>query len=165
MELISIKTLSCKHLLKKFDCGIDELNNYLKRYAYKNDEENIGKTYLLMDDKTIVGYYTLANGSISYDNLPNGYKNLPKYPVPIIKLARLAVDKKYQKQSFGKILLYSIFKKAYVYSSKIASYDLVVDAKPEARGFYEHFGFILLIDSGTYFLSTKMIGEYLNINQ
>ena len=157
MELISIKELSTKESLNNFDCGIPVLNIFLSDYALKNDINNIGKTYLLVENEKVLGFFTLAAASISFESLPENHERLPKYPVPVIRIARLAVDKRYQNNHLGKFLLQHAFSIIINISSKVGTYGIVVDAKETSKGFYEYYGFIKIKGELTYFLPLNTI--------
>ena len=86
-----------ENALNTFSCGNGDLDGFLKKYAKINDENGYGKTFLLMDEKRIVGFFTLCSSSIRFEEFPEFNSHLfPKYPIPCIKIARLAVDIDYQ---------------------------------------------------------------------
>ena len=149
MNYLSIK--ESRNRVKDFDCGNSDLNAYLKRYAYKNDKSGIGRTFVLFDNDKPVGYVTLCSASIDFENAPNNIK-LPRYPIPAIKIARLAVDKKYQNKGFGKELLAFSLEKIAMLAEFIGVKFVVVDAKEESKSFYEHFGFIPLPTNSDRFI-------------
>lgn len=77
--------------VESFDCGDEPLNNYLRRYAWTNQQKvSIGVTYVAIDEaasRTVLGYFTLATSSISRDKLPKKYvRGLPPYDLPLILL-------------------------------------------------------------------------------
>ena len=149
MIISLISDYQSKSNVEKFSCGNADLDDYLKKYAHQNHVNNISKTYLLIDDEhenSIVGYVTLCATSIRPDHLPKDYLKLPKYLVPAIKIARLAVDSRYQGQHFGKALLHYAFKKSITTSISVGVKLVVVDAKEESKSFYEKYGFISLPD-------------------
>lgn len=74
-RLVSIKEIRSKTVLKKFDCGTEVLNSFLVRYALKNDELGIGRTFIALDDNDqISGYFTLATAQVAYKEIPEDYK-------------------------------------------------------------------------------------------
>ena len=74
-RLVSIKEIESKATLKNFDCGLEALNDFLSRYAKKNDELGIGKTFVaLAENNQIAGYFTLATAQVSYNEIPEDYK-------------------------------------------------------------------------------------------
>ena len=146
-----------KNLLKDFDCGNNDLNDYLKCFAYQNDKSGIGKTFVLFDDDIAVGFVTLCSASINFEDVPKTMK-LPRYPIPAIKIARLAVDKRYQNKGFGKELLAFSLEKIAMLADFIGVRFVTVDAKEESKSFYEHFGFISLpTKKETYILPIDLV--------
>ena len=144
--------------LDGFDCGNNELNFYLEKFATVNDFSNISKTFVSIIDKRVVGFVTLCTASLEFKELPKNYNNLPKYPIPAIRIARLAVDKAYQGKGIGKSLLGFAFKKIILASLNVGIKLVVVDAKEEAKTFYEHFGFVSLPQNKqTYILPIEQI--------
>ena len=85
-----IEALSKYHDRKGFDCGEESLNTFLRQFARQNDEKGLGRTYVAVKegDPKIYGYYTLSSNSIGFETVPD---KLPRYPVPVIHLGRLAV--------------------------------------------------------------------------
>jgi GNAT superfamily N-acetyltransferase len=144
---LKIVALNSSHQRKPFDCGDISLNSYLQQYARQNVKHRINKVFVAVDadsPQTILGYYTLSAGSICADDLPPAHKlRLPKYPVPIALLGRLAVDKHHQGQRLGTILLADAIQRIEQASEVLAVYAVVVDAlNPSAAEFYRQFGFI-----------------------
>jgi predicted N-acetyltransferase YhbS len=127
-----------------FDCGVERLNEYLKKYALQNQKKDAARTYVATtEENRIVGYYTLVFGSISVAETPEEISaGLGKYPVPVILLARLAVDEKEKGKGLGKTLLRDALLRA-VRASEIAGLRaFLVHAKDAAaKAFYEKFGF------------------------
>lgn len=156
MIIVPIKKINNKLAFRFFDCGNNELNIYLQKYAYANDIVGMSRTFICFDDekKNIIGYYTLCASSEMSINLPEDMrKRLPKYPCPCAKIARLAVDLRFQKQHYGKELLKNAIERIITASKSIGIYAILVDAKEEAKSFYEHYCFIQLKkDSSEYLL-------------
>jgi GNAT superfamily N-acetyltransferase len=100
-------------------------------------------------EKRILGYYTLASGAIAFQNLPAGAaKKLPRHPVPVILLARLAVDRSAQGCGLGRILLADALKRSLGLADRLGIYAVEVDAiDTAAKSFYERFGFVPLLDN------------------
>lgn len=92
MQKFIIEPLSTKHDRLTFDCGEIDLNNFLQYFARQNDKKGLGRTFVAVeiDSLCIKGYYTISSGSITCDVIP---KNLPRYPIPVVHLGRLAVDR------------------------------------------------------------------------
>ena len=154
-RLVSIKEVSSKSKLKEFDCGIDAMNGFLSRYASKNDSLGIGKTFVALDvDDRICGYFTLSTAQVAYQEMPDDFKGkLPKYPIPALRIARLAVDGKCQGKGVGKWLLSQAFKKVLQVADITGLYLIIVDAKETSRSFYERYGFLKVFDFNlSYFM-------------
>lgn len=137
-----------KSRLKAFDCGNAQLNQYLARYARQSINKGLSTCRLLMaPDGTVVGYYALASAQVMPDELPADYPKLPRYPVPCVRLTRMAVDQAYQRQGWGGIMLAEACRQIVHASQFVGITALVVDAKDEkAAGFYASFGFQPLVD-------------------
>ena len=93
-----------------FDCGIAELNSFIKQGARQQQSKNINKTFVLIDEENsiveILAYYSISMCEISLSAIPNSIRQkLPKYPIPAARIGRLAVDKSVQQKGFGKLVL------------------------------------------------------------
>ena len=94
------------HGIEGFDCGSEQLNRYLVRYAWQNQQAGAAQTYVGLVGETIIGFYTLAVGHVSHAEVPERLtKGLARHPVPIMLLARLAVDRRWQGHGVGKALV------------------------------------------------------------
>lgn len=128
------------HHKKDFDCGIDELNVFLREQAGQKLKYHQSKTYILSadDEQTIIGYFTLANTRLDWHHsISTKYKTVNTAAL----IARLAVDKRYQGQNVGKYLLLTALKKLMAANEIIPIPIIVVDAKDGASEFYAQFGF------------------------
>lgn len=134
---------------KHFSCGKTELDEYLKRYAKNNHKKGIGKTFVLKEKGIVLGFYTISMGSIEFFSVPESKKSgLPKYPTPVAKIGRLAVDERAKGDGIGKFLLIDAFRRIYEASQSVAAFAIIVDAKDgDVKEFYKHFGFIECQDS------------------
>jgi GNAT superfamily N-acetyltransferase len=145
--------------VKSFDCGNSVLNEYLKLYARKNDISGIGKTFLALDeDGKVSGYITLSNAQIERNKLPDALK-LPRYPIPALRIGKLAVDKAVQGKGIGSWLLFKSFEQVIRIAELSAVYVVIVNAiDGNARNFYLKYGFLPLQDSElSLFLPVKTI--------
>jgi len=134
-----------------FDCGKIELNNYLKKQASQDIRRNVSRIFLAVSNQNpslILGFYTLSANSIHFQELPPHLKKkVPRYPVPVAIIGRLAVDKRYQGLGIGKDLLVDGLKKVAEISKSFGIFGIMVEAKDKkAKAFYEHFGFLSLKD-------------------
>ena len=144
---LAIELLTEKHDRVSFDCGEPSLNEYLQRFARQNAELFLGRTYVLVvpGQARIEGYYTISGGSIARGELPE--KRLPRYPVPVVLMGRLAVDRQAQGRGFGELLLLDALKRAAQLAQHLGIYAVVVDALNErARNFYRRYGFAETVD-------------------
>ena len=147
MEVTPISDIK-PSLLSKFDCGADELNTYLKRFAKKNDKLGIGRTYVLLYKTRALGFYTVSMAQIEFKALPKPSQGkLPRYPIPTVRIGRLAVDLSTQGQGLGEYLLMDALTRCLRVSEEIAVFAVIVDAKNnQAKNFYLKYGFIPLED-------------------
>jgi GNAT superfamily N-acetyltransferase len=133
-----------------FDCGVPALNLYLRNYALQNQKRGIVRNYVTThaDSKIIVAYYSLVYASLDQKRLPAKLtKGLGKYDIPIMLLARLAVDRREQGKGLGKALLKDAVLRT-MQAAKIAGLKLLlVHAKDEtAADFYRKHGFEPVLD-------------------
>jgi GNAT superfamily N-acetyltransferase len=129
-----------------FSSGDLDLDRFFQKYAGQNQFRNhLGATYVAVEEDRTAGYAMVAPGHIEIENLPAGQrKKLPQYPLPILRLARLAVDQSFQGQGLGRQLLRFVLNLAVEMAGNPGCVGVVVDAKPEAVSFYRQFGFIVL---------------------
>lgn len=157
--------LDKKHNRKDFDCDKGLLNDYLKNQARQDVKRKLSACFVLADSETkvIQGYYTLSNNSIPLSSFSEQIQNkLPKSykSIPTTLLGRLAIDKKYQGNGIGKILLIDALKRSYGISNEIGSFGIIVDPiDDEAKSFYQKYDFIELPDSKKMFIATQTLKE------
>jgi len=153
-----IEQLTANHNREAFDCGEESLNVFLKRFARQNSEKGLGRTFVIVkiNDSRIYGYYTISSGALSFDTIP---ENLPRYPIPVVHLGRLAVDQTAKGQKLGKALLADALKRAESIADQLGIYAVEVYALTEnAREFYLKFGFTELMDDNLHlYLTIKKI--------
>lgn len=139
-----IEKLRPEHRIEGFDCGREELNRYLLRHAWQNQQGGAGQTYVGLVADTVVGYHTLTVGHVSREEAPERLsKGLARHPVPIMLLTRLAVDFRWQGRGIGKGLLRDAMQRTLQASDIAGIRAFAVHAKDEAaRAFYEKFDFI-----------------------
>jgi hypothetical protein len=137
-----------KHLIKTFDCSKPNMNLFLSRFAVKHAKLGLSRTLVLPLDEPeanktqIAAYYTLAASTVSRQDIP-GTQNLPRYPVPVALLARLAVDINFQGKHLGeKSLVYALRHTVNLCDEGLPALGLVLDVLDEdALKFYQRFDF------------------------
>jgi GNAT superfamily N-acetyltransferase len=139
----SIEKLRRDHVLDSFDCGKEDLNRFLKRQAWSNQQANSAQTYVLAKDLRVSGYYSLAAGAVTHDEATERVrKGLARHPVPVILLARLAVDVTMHGRGIGSALLKDALVRTAQAADTIGARALLVHAKDDnAKAFYQHFDF------------------------
>jgi GNAT superfamily N-acetyltransferase len=138
-----IEKLRRDHPVDGFTCGREELDRFLTRYAFGNQQANAAQTYLGLHDADIVGFYSLVVGEVAYGDAPERLtKGLARYPVPIMLFARLAVSTAWQGRGVGAGLLKDAMRRTLQAADIGGIRAFAVHAKDApARRFYEHFGF------------------------
>ena len=143
-----IEPLVRTHKREEFDCGKPSLDDFIRARASQYEKRHLGRTYVAVkaDDRRVLGYYTIASSVLTFDELPpNAAKKLPKHPIPVILLARLAVDQSARGQRLGEKLLIDALRRSLELSQSLGIHAVEVDAiDPEATSFYERYGFTCL---------------------
>lgn len=137
-----------RHHRGGFDCGVPELNDYLRTKLGQHSRKSLTRGYVLATPEgTIAGYFTLAASRITVSVIPDGHGFPAKMPLPTTLLGRLAVDVRFRGRGLGGALLVEALTVAVRVSEAIASAAIEVDAKDEAsRSFYAKYGFVSLTD-------------------
>jgi predicted N-acetyltransferase YhbS len=127
-----------------FQSGDEAFDLFFHRYAGQNQfRAHTGVTYVAIEAGHILGFATVSPRHVDIEDLPERTrKKLPRYPVPVLGLARLAVDKHARSQGLGAQLLRFVFKLAAKMAEEVGCAGVVVDAKPGAIEFYAKYGFI-----------------------
>ena len=142
-DLSAPAKLTADHIIDDFDCGYPVLNRWLCRYALQNQQSNAAMTFVVCRQNRVVGYYSLAVGAVDLEVVPARIKKgLARHPIPIMVLARLAVDLRGQGCGIGRGLLKDAVLRT-LQAAKFAGIRAIfVNAKDEkARRFYERFDF------------------------
>ena len=134
---------------KTFDCGEPSLNQYLHRYASQDIRRRVNRVFVASPpDATqqVIGYYSLSAGGLDATDLPEEFRRrLPRYPVPVVLLGRLAVAKSHQGKGLGAILIADALQRIVQASRVMAVFAVIVDAlNDRVAEFYQQFGFIPL---------------------
>jgi GNAT superfamily N-acetyltransferase len=147
-EKPEVAKLAPAHDPTSFDCGSSALNRYIQLHALQGQRSGISQTYVAASGSEIAGYYTLVVGHIAHDDAPERLaKGLPRHPVPVIILARLAVDRRWQGRGLGAALVVDAMRRVLAAADIAGVRAIVVHAKDEtARRFYEHLGFVPFAD-------------------
>ena len=128
----------------RFRSGDPDLDRFFHRFAGQNQFRHyVGVSYVAVDRGAILGFATVAPGHIEVENLPaRARRKLPHYPLPILRLARLAVDETARGQGLGRQLLRFVFRLVLQMADDYGCVGIVVDAKPDAVDFYTRYGFV-----------------------
>lgn len=146
-----IELLNKSHEREQFDCGAEDLNQFLRATARQHIQKGISRTFVLCDrdcPQNIIGFFTLTLCEVRSEKLPPAIAK--KYPaqVPGVKLARLAVERQWQRQGIGEILMVEAMQRALLVADTAGGIGLFVDAKSEAaQSYYARYGFITLEDN------------------
>jgi ribosomal protein S18 acetylase RimI-like enzyme len=157
---VAITGLARHHDRNDFDCGEPALNTFLQRLARQQAERDFNRTYVAcaQGESRIRGYYAISAAAFDFENWPTSLR-LPRYPVPVARIGRLAVDVRSQGTGVGAALLQHAMVLAESLAQQIGLYAVVVDAKNEAAAaFYARYGFQRFSDQGlSLFLTTDVI--------
>ncbi|HET6840384.1 MAG TPA: GNAT family N-acetyltransferase [Candidatus Angelobacter sp.] len=141
--LSAVELLTSEHDLSQFDCGRHvSLTDWLKRFARMNQSSGDTRTYVVHRHLSVVGYYSLAPGSISRKEATARARKSAPEPIPVVLLARLAVDQREQGLGLGSALLKDALQRAYAGAEIIGGRAVLVHAiDAAASAFYRKFGF------------------------
>lgn len=144
MTSLSIARLDRHHAVEGFACGQDDLNRFLLRFPRSNQLANPSTTYLALAGEEVVGFYTLVVGEVAYTDAPERLtKGLARHPGPLMILARLATDHRWQGKGIGRGLLRDAMRRTLQAADIAGIRALAVHVKDDsARAFYEHFDFL-----------------------
>ena len=138
-----IEKLTKDHDFLSFDCGKSPLNDWLRRFALTNQQNDSARTYVLHRARKVVGYYALSAGSVRREESPARIaKGLAKHPIGVILLARLAVHRTEHGAGLGRTMLVDVLSRALTAAEAIGARAMLVHAIDEdAVAFYRRFGF------------------------
>jgi len=139
-----------QHERDAFSCGKPSLDDFIRSRVSQYEKRRLGKTFVAVPrgEAKVIGYYTLAAGAVQFERLPPAAsKKLPKHPVPVVLLARFAVDTSAQGVRLGEGLLLDALQRALDLSSGLGVHAVEVDAIDDAAAaFYRKYGFVPLLD-------------------
>lgn len=141
---MEIRALRDEDDRSQFQSGDPDLDRFFHRFAGQNQFRHyVGVTYVAVDEGAILGFATVAPAHIEIDGLPATVrKKLPRYPLPVLRLARLAVDQRARARGLGRRLLRFILELAIRMANDYGCIGVCVDAKPDAVEFYRRYGFV-----------------------
>ena len=143
LQLKAPAPLATEHLVNQFACGEASLDDWLKRRAMANQLNGASRTFVVANpDQRVYGYYALAAGAVSHQMASSSVRRNMPDPVPVMVLARLAVDQRAQGVKLGAALLQDAVNRSVAVSQNAGVRALLVHARHErAKFFYEHYGF------------------------
>jgi GNAT superfamily N-acetyltransferase len=134
--------LAPDHELDAFESGVATLDEWLKRRARRNEADGASRTFVLCTGRLVVGYYSLAAGSVLHTAATGKVRRNMPDPVPALLLARLAVDRTWHRKGLGADLLSDAVSRAIGAAETIGVRAILVHAiSDEAKAFYEKHGF------------------------
>jgi|SRR3954468_4998015 len=162
-----IELLRRDHGRSEFGCGEPALDEYLSRFARQNHESGVARTHVAVHEAApdrVLGYYSLSVGSIDRADLPPMARRFPNFPLPIVRLVRLAVDRRQQGKGLGEGLLIDALARCLIIADEAGIIGVVIDAKHEkAKAFYSRYEFDALPDQPlTLWLTLKALRERFN---
>ena len=143
-KLLPPQPIAAEHRLDDFACGEPTLDEWLRRRALLNQTTGASRTFVVTDTSAqVLAYYALAAGAVSHQESPGSIRRNMPDPVPVMVLARLAVDQRLQGQQVGGALLKDALQRALTVAQNIGVRALLVHAlNDRAREFYTHYGFV-----------------------
>lgn len=163
---LNIKILTKDHKRKEFKCGKELLDNYFHKQAGQDARKSLSVCHVLVDEDAdtnkVIGYYTLSNDSIPWEDFPAELtKKIPKtYSIPTVLLGRLAIDENDHRKGYGEMLLFDALEKSLEVSKNFGMIAVVVKPLDQnAVEFYKGYGFIFIEATGKMFLPIDTIKE------
>jgi GNAT superfamily N-acetyltransferase len=142
LPLTRPEPLSDTHDLAEFDSGVASLDDWLRRRARANQASGASRSFVLADEKRVVGYYALASGAIAIGTSVGRFRRNMPDPIPVAVLGRLAIDKAQQGRGLGRALFRDCAMRVAQAADAIGIRGIVVHAiSEEAKAFYLALGF------------------------
>lgn len=143
MTLVAPAPLTDHHEIADFRSGHASLDDWLKRRARANQASGASRTFVVGDGENVVGYYALASSSIASNEATGRFRRNMPDPIPVVVLARLAIDQSYQRRGLGRGLVRDASKRVLLAGEEIGIRGMIVHAiSEEAKAFYLGMGFI-----------------------
>jgi GNAT superfamily N-acetyltransferase len=142
-KITAPEPISTSHLIEPFSCGMPVLDEWLKRGALKNEDAGASRTFVVCQHHQVIGYYTLATGSVGHREAPGKMRRNMPDPIPVMLLGRLAVDQAWQRTGLGRGLLKDAVLRTLTVSRQAGVKALLVHVLSEdAKQFYARNGFL-----------------------
>ncbi len=144
MKLTACVPLASGHSLEGFDCGKTALNDWLSRHARQAQGSGSAKTFVVCEEVRVVGYFSLTVGQVDTFEAPERIrKGMGQYPIPVVILARLAVDLAFQGRGIGTGMLQDAIRRTHLVADQAGIRALLTHPiDKEAEVFYRRFGFV-----------------------
>lgn len=147
----TIEPFGKAHDRSAFSCGRKSLDDFIRTHVSQYEKRRLGRTFVAVaeGEKRVIGYYTLAAGAVTFEHLPTETsRKLPRHPIPVILLARLAVDQSAPGKRLGEGLLLNALQRSLDLSERLGAHAIEVDALDDsAVAFYVKYGFAALLDN------------------
>ncbi len=156
-EITAPAPITAAHDIVSFSCGATTLDHWLQHHALKNEISGASRTFVICEEQRVIGYYTLAVGSIEHQDAPGKIRRNMPNPVPVMVLGRLAIDQQWRRSGLGQGLLKDALLRTLAVSKQAGIRALLVHALSEdAKSFYTQNGFIASpLDAMTLMVSLK----------
>ena len=142
MKLTAPTPLTEHHVTDGFSCGVDSLDQWLKRRSLKNQIQGASRTYVVCDKRRVVAYYALASGAVTTTEATGKFRHNMPEPIPVVVLCRLAVDQSLHSKGFGRSLVRDAGMRVVQAANTIGIRGMTVHALTDAaKAFYEKVGF------------------------
>ena len=141
-----IEPISRHHNRKRFDCGVDDVTRFLREQALQDHEKDLSRTMVLVDERTddarITGYHTLVMAQVKQEEIP-GDRPTIKRGIPVILLGQLGIDRDFQRQGYGELLLMDAQARVGEVSKRTGVRAMMLDARNETLAeWYEDHDFV-----------------------
>lgn len=154
-----IEPLTREHNRKKFDCNDEAVNQFLREKAMQDQERDLSRTMVLVDEKRIIGYHTLVMSQVLQTEIPNDKPKITR-GIPVILLGQIGIDVEFQGQGFGDLLLMDVQARVDEISRKVGIRALMLDARNEKLAeWYQKHDFVRFPNSLRMFKSIQSIRQ------